>query len=1136
MGSHRIRKITVSTGIITTVAGTVVGGNEGDGGPATSAALNYPVGVSVDGAGNIYIADSSNRIRKVTASTGIISTVAGISGAIGSTGDGGPATAAKLYYPYKVKVDSDGNLYIADTWNHKVRKVTASTGIITTMAGNGTAGFSGDAGAASSASLNYPKGIAIGAGQLYIADTNNNRIRSVVIPGPPKTTASSSGYTFGAWTKTAAINVTLAATDPDGIAAGYPKYCIDTANTCTPATAYSTPFAVSCTVGTACTKYVRFFAQDNVGSTETVKSVTVKQDAAIPIGTLAINDNAAYSSSANVTLKLTASDNLALSGYYKSNVSNTPLASATGWVAFASGTKSVTNTISHSLSAGSGVKTVYVWLKDHVGNISNAIADTIVYDVTKPTGTVSINGGAAYAKSANVTLALSAADNYKVAAYYKSNLSNAPLASSGDWVAVTQAASVTNSVSHTLTAGSGTKTVYVWFKDTAGNISNAVSDSIAIDAVVPSGTMKINSGAAMTNSTSVKLALTATDNIKIASYFKSNEATAPTASTAGWVAVAAGTTTSVTNSISHTMTSGSGLKTVYVWIKDAAGNISNTISDTITLDNTKPTGKLIIGTGTGYTNTSTVSLNVRGTDNTTIYRYYKSNLNNTPSATATGWTNVTAAASISERTSHTLTSGVGTKAVYMWLRDSAGNISNTIANTVVYDNVAPVNGTVTATAGTDKIDLTMSGFSDATAGIAKYLIATSPTSTPTTCVGTTTYTAGTTYSDTGLVTGDKRYYRVCAVDRAGNISSGAIASASIAPSLAGDWRWSAFSAKTYSYQSIRPCNFFLDPGCIGGGLPITMWSNTDKWIAADISVEGSGVITCSSLTSSDNDSCSLLDLSGKTLTARANRTIINSPSSLINTISAGNLNPAGDTMTWLATTGVGKELSVLYKSGPSYTQADASGQWDGYGIAHYASNGFIFEMNQSFDSSGNATCQSFYNDAYMNSSCNNTSIWEINNLTVAQEGSITMSGSQYFTGGAGEMNPAKDVMTITYNESSASFNTGLFIKQGGTFIQSDLAGTWMAYVLVPGESAYSKWYSGRLTIDSLGNVTCAAYIDDLGTTGCGNWTIPSLLIDSDGRITNMTGGRGRMNMSKDTAVLVMGENSASTFAILSRLK
>jgi sugar lactone lactonase YvrE len=188
--NHRIRKVTPG-GTIATVAGDGTGGYSGDGGPATSAELYYPSGVTVDGAGNLYIADYYNsRIRKVTPG-GTISTVAGNGsyGNYGYSGDGGPATSAELYYPLGVTVDGSGNLYIADTYNNRIRKVDAG-GIITTVAGNGTQAYSGDGGPATSAELYFPSGVAVdGAGNLYLADQGNRRVRSVKPDGIISTVA-----------------------------------------------------------------------------------------------------------------------------------------------------------------------------------------------------------------------------------------------------------------------------------------------------------------------------------------------------------------------------------------------------------------------------------------------------------------------------------------------------------------------------------------------------------------------------------------------------------------------------------------------------------------------------------------------------------------------------------------------------------------------------------------------------------------------------------------------------------------------------------------------------------------------------------------------------------------------------------
>ena len=171
------------SGNITTIAGNGTAGFSGDGGQATCAELNNLYGVALDAAGNIYIADqSNNRIRKVDASTGIISTIAG-NGTAGFSGDGGPATAAELNAPVDIAFDAAGNLYISDQVNFRVRKINTS-GIITTFAGSGMTGYSGNGGPATSAQMSYPYGIAIDAqGNVYFADAVNSVIWKVNTSG-----------------------------------------------------------------------------------------------------------------------------------------------------------------------------------------------------------------------------------------------------------------------------------------------------------------------------------------------------------------------------------------------------------------------------------------------------------------------------------------------------------------------------------------------------------------------------------------------------------------------------------------------------------------------------------------------------------------------------------------------------------------------------------------------------------------------------------------------------------------------------------------------------------------------------------------------------------------------------------------
>ncbi len=180
--NHRVRKVTVSSGVITTIAGTGTAGYSGDGSQATSAMIKQPEGINLDSAGNVYFGDFAayNVVRKITVSTGIISTVAG-NGGTGFNGDNIQATAASLYGAHDVVLDSQGNLYITDLNNYRVRKVDVSTGVITTVVGTGFSSTSGDGSAASSATIQgacYSRFDS--AGNYYITECVGQRVRKVV--------------------------------------------------------------------------------------------------------------------------------------------------------------------------------------------------------------------------------------------------------------------------------------------------------------------------------------------------------------------------------------------------------------------------------------------------------------------------------------------------------------------------------------------------------------------------------------------------------------------------------------------------------------------------------------------------------------------------------------------------------------------------------------------------------------------------------------------------------------------------------------------------------------------------------------------------------------------------------------------
>lgn len=190
--NYSIRKVDPN-GIISRFAGNNTSGYSGDGGLATSAQLNNPWGLAFDNAGNLLIADAGNRIIRKVTTNGIITTIAGTPGVYGYSGDGGQATAAQLGAPAGICVDPAGNIFFADPGKHVIRKI-ATNGIITTIAGTGTSGYSGNGGAATSATLNTPYDVGIDAsGNLYIADKGNHAIRKINTGGVISTVAGIGG-------------------------------------------------------------------------------------------------------------------------------------------------------------------------------------------------------------------------------------------------------------------------------------------------------------------------------------------------------------------------------------------------------------------------------------------------------------------------------------------------------------------------------------------------------------------------------------------------------------------------------------------------------------------------------------------------------------------------------------------------------------------------------------------------------------------------------------------------------------------------------------------------------------------------------------------------------------------------------
>ena len=312
-------------------------------------------------------------------------------------------------------------------------------------------------------------------------------------------------------------------------------------------------------------------------------------DPNIPSGSVTINSNAAYTVSTLATLNLAATDNVGVTGYYASENATTPLSGDAGWTAVAS-TASYSANVSFTLSSGDGLKTVYVWYKDEVGNVSGVTSDTITLDTTAPTvSSISpASGATGVSASGIITAAFNEAMNSSTITESTFTVNNGAgnisgtVSYSGTTATFTPVGSLSSYTTYTVTITTGVTNAagialaanYTWSFKTA-------------DTTPPTGSVTINDNASYTTSTSVTLNLTANDNAGVTGYYASESPTAPLSGDAGWTVL-----TSIANysaNVSFTLSGSNGAKTMYVWYKDAAGNVSGTAHDAVTLDTIAPT-------------------------------------------------------------------------------------------------------------------------------------------------------------------------------------------------------------------------------------------------------------------------------------------------------------------------------------------------------------------------------------------------------------------------------------------------------------------------------------------------------------------------------------------------------------------
>lgn len=448
-----------------------------------------------------------------------------------------------------------------------------------------------------------------------------------------------------AQTNTASVTLTLSATD-EGSGVSRMRFSNDDSTWATwESYADSKSWILVSGDGTK-TVYVQY--EDGAGNVSTSYSDSIELIATVPIGSVTINNGDAYTNSTSVTLNLSDGGSAAVQMRFSGDD-----ITWSSWEAYA------TNK-SWSLSSGTGDRTVYAEFENSDGATSSPCSDIIVLDTSQPTGSININAGAQYANSANVTVNASVSDTGSGPAQMR--LSNdgstwsawEPFAASKSWA---------------LTSGNGSRTVYAQFNDGVGNTSSFLSDTITLDAVQPTGSVNINSGATYATSTSITLSLFASDDGSgVVQMRFSNDGT----TWSSWE--------SYGTSKSWTLTAGDGTKTVWAQYKDGAGNTCQNCTDTIMLTSSGPTGTITINGGAQYVKTRSVTLALSASEGPSgVPQMRFSNDGTTWSA----WESFAASKSWS------LLSGDGIKTVYAQFEDEVGRVSPSYSDTIIVKTTGP---------------------------------------------------------------------------------------------------------------------------------------------------------------------------------------------------------------------------------------------------------------------------------------------------------------------------------------------------------------------------------------------------------------------------------------------------------------
>ncbi|HBR15330.1 MAG TPA: hypothetical protein DD723_07295 [Candidatus Omnitrophica bacterium] len=445
------------------------------------------------------------------------------------------------------------------------------------------------------------------------------------------------------------------------------------------------------------TYYYRLAARNSAGTTNGTERSFTTLDTTAPTSSININDGAAYTKSTVVTLALSATDNVGVTGYYISTGATAPLASASGWTSVTS-TTIYNGSVSYTLSSGDGSKTIYVWSKDAAGNVSTAAMDSITLDTTQPVVSItSPTSNSIYATTiGNITLGGTSADTTTGIAGITYTIQQATATTPGALPTGTTTTNVTRS-GVLITVGTndwsipdialsqGENVITVTAQDTAGNTaSDTLTVSYNPDTTAPLASVSFNTDALYTSSTGITVTLYATDATGVTGYYLSSISTVPSSSSSGWISVSPNVRFNAT--VSYTLSGDDGQKTVYLWAKDAAGNVSSTATDSIILDTTPPNVSLSTP-GAGSTISGTINVTASASDNIRL-----AGVQFNIDGNAFGSEDTTTPYSISLDTTN-IPKGLHT--LKATARDSAGHTTTSGAVTItVNNNHAPVLGTL----------------------------------------------------------------------------------------------------------------------------------------------------------------------------------------------------------------------------------------------------------------------------------------------------------------------------------------------------------------------------------------------------------------------------------------------------------